>query len=572
MGVASCCTVSGPPKDSNDGKVTVDSVSCLADDTSQQPRSRAPRASSSSSSFSSPGGAGAASRLPAASRYKHGAGTALSLSLEAPVDPTSAGGAAATLSVASLTGEQLATVSVDLANDTLRSLSVDIAGRTGVEPGHQALLFGTKRSADYAEGTSLGSFLFETNKSPSRACRSAAAADNASPSSPSRAARQPSSTPPRRAAPSLQLDSAGAPGCTEAVTTEARDSMPLACRDDACMPLQLDDLDTQPLSTQTWSVDSDGSMTHNPTGIRISPEKSVQMNGMDYGLPPQDIEFSDRALGSGSGGVVRMGRHRPSGMNVAVKTVRVGDRHTREQMLKEIRGLILAAGSPHLIQWYAGFIGRDSSAVHVVLEYMDLGSLSDLRERLAGQGVPPCHLLCIASQILRGLHHLEMRKLLHRDVKPENILHNRDGQVKLTDFGISKDVGSLSGLNGVGTTFVGTASYMAPERMSGQDYTFKSDIWSAGMVIYELATGRYPFANTSFLNLAECVCDKPPPRLDLSAGQEAAPELCSLVARCLTREETLRPDAAALLCSAPMSSQGNTQVAELAAWLTTLGK
>merc|ERR1719343_416807 len=127
---------------------------------------------------------------------------------------------------------------------------------------------------------------------------------------------------------------------------------------------------------------------------------------------------------------------------------------------------------------------------------MDRGSLADLRRRLEGAGMPEDHIACVAAQIVRGLQHLQTRKLLHRDVKPENILHNADGQVKLTDFGISKDLNSTVG---VAATFVGTASYMAPERALGKDYSYQSDIWSAGMVVYELATGRYPFATTNFM-------------------------------------------------------------------------
>merc|ERR1719282_1155433 len=97
---------------------------------------------------------------------------------------------------------------------------------------------------------------------------------------------------------------------------------------------------------------------------------------------------------------------------------------------------------------------------------MDRGSLADLRKRLGTGGVPADHLACVLAQVTRGLHHLQLRRILHRDVKPENILHNNAGQVKLTDFGISKDLDSTVG---VAATFVGTASYMSPERGSHVD-------------------------------------------------------------------------------------------------------
>ena len=73
--------------------------------------------------------------------------------------------------------------------------------------------------------------------------------------------------------------------------------------------------------------------------------------------------------------------------------------------------------------------------VDVVLEFMDLGSVADLQRRLGGVGVPPLHLAPIAAQMIRGLHHLQIMDVVHRDVKPSNTLHNREGKVKITDFG-----------------------------------------------------------------------------------------------------------------------------------------
>lgn len=231
------------------------------------------------------------------------------------------------------------------------------------------------------------------------------------------------------------------------------------------MPLL--EVDEEASVSLTWSVDEDGTLRHNPSGMRVSPDKGVVVDGQEYRLSPQDIDL-DRSstLGTGSGGVVQAGVHKPTGMRVAIKTVKVDNKEKREQMLKEIRGLVLAAGCPYLVQWYAGFVGKDTGLVHVVVELMDKGSLADLRRRCAGP-VPPERMSCIAAQVVRGLEHLQSRRLLHRDVKPENVLHNSLGQVKLTDFGISKDLTSTAGVAG---SFVGTANYMSPERALGKAY------------------------------------------------------------------------------------------------------
>lgn len=328
-------------------------------------------------------------------------------------------------------------------------------------------------------------------------------------------------------------------------------------------PLLVDDEPDQSVSL-TWHVDEDGTMRHNPSGLQVSPDRGVEMDGRVYRLDPREIEMDrDGAIGAGAGGVVQAGVHKPTGMRVAVKTVKVDNKEKREQMLHEIKGLIQAAGCPYLVQWYAGFVAKEGGLVHVVVEFMDRGSLADMRRRLAGAGVPPSHLTCVAAQMVRGLHHLQTRRLLHRDVKPENVLHSLDGKVKLTDFGISKDLNSTLG---VAATFVGTANYMSPERAVGKDYSYRSDVWSAGMVVYELATSKYPFVTKTFLELYECLCMQPEPRLDEGAFP---PALCDFVAQCLTREETKRPDAEMLLSHEVVNGLCDAQISALSAWLKT---
>jgi len=303
------------------------------------------------------------------------------------------------------------------------------------------------------------------------------------------------------------------------------------------MKLEIEEIDNDASVSMTWSIDPSGTMRHKGSGLKVSTDTGITFEGQEYRLSPEDIELDTSShLGAGACGVVQKGVIKKTGVAVAVKTVKVDDKGKREQLLNEIRGLVQAEGCPHLVQWYAGFVSKRTNAVHVALEFMDLGSLADLKKRLHGQGVPPSHLACITSQIMKGLDHLHDRKLLHRDIKPENILHNRLGQVKLTDFGIAKDLDTTLAMAG---TFVGTVTYMSPERCLGQDYSLASDIWSVGMVIYELATGKYPFADISTIPiLFEHLCDKPEPRLDASFP----PELCDFVAACLTRDVAKRQD------------------------------
>jgi len=328
------------------------------------------------------------------------------------------------------------------------------------------------------------------------------------------------------------------------------------------MPLLEIDLDPTVSVSKTWVFDPTGTMYHKETGMKVSTETGITFEGHEYKLSPEDIEVEDGShLGSGAGGVVRKGIIKKTGEAVAIKTVKVDDKGKRHQMVNEIKGLVESQGCPYLVQWYAGFVSKTSNVVHIALEFMDLGSLFDLKTRLKGEGVPPVHLSCMVQQIINGLAHLHTRHLLHRDIKPHNILHNSRGEVKLTDFGIARD---LDATEAVAATFVGTLTYMAPERCMGEDYSLAADVWSVGMVIYELASGQYPFEDpASFPALFEQLCEKPEPRLDVAKHPE---QLCDFVALCLTRELAKRPDAVALtdhlFLTRDVGSQG-----DLALWL-----
>lgn len=155
--------------------------------------------------------------------------------------------------------------------------------------------------------------------------------------------------------------------------------------------------------------------------------------------------------------------------------------------------------------------------------------------------------------------------MLHRDIKPENILINHEGIVKLTDFGISRGLDSTVAM---AATFVGTATYMAPERALGQDYSYASDIWSVGMVFYELAMRQYPFPTiTSFPVLFDYLCTRPEPRLP--EDREFSPELRDFIARTLVRDVRMRFGADNLLEMPFMNMAASHD--EVAQWLVDMG-
>lgn len=340
------------------------------------------------------------------------------------------------------------------------------------------------------------------------------------------------------------------------------------------MNLDIEDCDEDASISMTWSIDANGSMRHKRSGLKISEETGITVGGHEYMLKPSDIEMDATPLGSGACGVVSRGTIKSTGTQVAVKTVKVDEKAKREQLLSEIQALVRVENCPNLVQWYAGFVSKITNTVHVVLEFMDRGSLADLRKKVVQfqppdqPAVQPTALANISRQIMSGLDHLHDRHLLHRDIKPENILHNNIGEVKLTDFGIAKDLDTTLAVAG---TFVGTVTYMSPERALGEDYSLASDIWSVGMVLFELASGRYPFADFStFPALFENLIDKPEPRLENDPKIAYPPELCQFVAYCLTRDVATRPEAKRLLTAAfvnPGSACSPCSQEELAGYL-----
>jgi serine/threonine protein kinase len=292
-------------------------------------------------------------------------------------------------------------------------------------------------------------------------------------------------------------------------------------------------------TTYTYSFlsGSDGHLHPQISGIL---PHLIQPGG--FGMDPRDIDVEvDCVLGRGAGGFVTRAIHRPSGTPLAIKQVVLQDKSKRDQLMNDIRALIEGQRCEYLVRLFAAYIHGDSGRVHLALEFMDRGSLEDLLKRVK-QPIPERVLSAIVKQILEGLSFLHGNKLIHRDIKPGNILLHSDGSVKISDFGISK---TLDNTANICDTFVGTATYMSPERALGKDYSFSSDIWSVGMIVYEAATGRYPFPSlTSFPVLFDHLCHRPEPRLDSDAF---SPELQDFVSRCLDRDPARRYSAMQLL-------------------------
>ena len=189
-------------------------------------------------------------------------------------------------------------------------------------------------------------------------------------------------------------------------------------------------------------------------------------------------------LGVGNGGVVYKVLHKPAKIVMARKVIHLEIKPAiKSQIMRELK-ILNDCISPYIVGYYGCF--HDEADISICMEYMDGGSLDLLLKRCSRIAEPLLAIISLA--VLKALHYLrETHRIVHRDVKPSNILVNTKGEIKMCDFGVS---GQL--IDSMANSFVGTRSYMAPERLLGREYSVQSDIWSMGLSLAELGLGRYP--------------------------------------------------------------------------------
>jgi len=256
-------------------------------------------------------------------------------------------------------------------------------------------------------------------------------------------------------------------------------------------------------------------------------------------------------------------------MPLAIKSIKLYDKNTRNQFKNDLKVLLGSSNQcENIISFYGAFFTEGN--VKILLEFMNIGSLDKiLRDIKKKKFSPPCIpesiLSKITKQILLGLRYLHKEKhQIHRDIKPANILMNSSGVVKLTDFGISR---SLENNQIYSKTFVGSRSYMSPERITGKKYSYSSDIWSVGLVIYELATGKEPYGEgDDFLTQITKIVENDEPRLDNNIFSK---ELCDFIEKTVKKEQENRADVDELL-NHPWIVGHDKDVDSISQWLEFL--
>src|SRR4051812_7004129 len=247
-------------------------------------------------------------------------------------------------------------------------------------------------------------------------------------------------------------------------------------------------------------------------------------------------------LGEGADALVYCAMDRHLGRMVAIKLLRPelsADPTLVDRFEREARSAS-RLNHPNIVPIYD--YGQALDTYFLVMEYVRGGHLgSHLRP---GQPIASIAALWLAAQVAEALAAAHARGIVHRDVKPANILLTEEGSPKLTDFGIAKilDVPAVTRAS----ELLGTPHYLAPEQASGGEITPATDVYALGVVLYEMLAGRRPFVGNRLLHVAmQHVHDAPPPLTDLNPA--IAPALAALVARTLAKDPARRfADGAAL--------------------------
>ncbi len=243
-------------------------------------------------------------------------------------------------------------------------------------------------------------------------------------------------------------------------------------------------------------------------------------------------------LGSGSSGKVWRGRRRGDGAPVAVKVLRPelsDDPQVVARFVRE-RTALVGVHDPNVVSVLDLVV--EGSTLAIVMELVDG---PDLRRVLRQQGPLPAHDACaLLAQVASGLAAVHRAGIIHRDLKPDNVLLEQPAgmvaRARVTDFGIARTAAGTPLTRG--DQLVGTADYLAPEVVAGRPLTPAADIYSLGMLAYELLSGRHPFRGEHPVAVLRAHLDTEPPR------PPGLPEpLWQLVSQCLAKDPAVRPDA-----------------------------
>lgn len=257
-------------------------------------------------------------------------------------------------------------------------------------------------------------------------------------------------------------------------------------------------------------------------------ELAQSLDGIDLGAfkEPAGIFELVQPIGNGTYGQVFKGRHIKTGQLAAIKVMPV-TQDEEEDIKAEINMLKQHSHHRNIATYYGSFVkkmppGADNQ-VWLVMEYCGAGSVTDLIQATKNRSLKEDWISYISREILRGLQHLHSRKVIHRDIKGQNVLLTVNADVKLVDFGVSAQLDKTIARR---NTFIGTPYWMAPEviacdpqNSSKNDYDNRSDLWSLGITAIEMAHGHPPLCELHPMRALFLIPRNKPPKLESKKGK-----------------------------------------------------
>lgn len=285
-------------------------------------------------------------------------------------------------------------------------------------------------------------------------------------------------------------------------------------------------------------------------GLRVAPPDRIPARLADrYDL--------DRVIGRGGMATVFAAHDRRLGREVAVKVVDVAaaDATTRERFVREARA---AAGIRHRHSVAVFDAGESEGLLYIVMELVAGHSVAE--ELVRNGPLTPARAATVAHGVLDALGTAHAAGTVHRDVKPANVMVTDDGDVRLLDFGIAHQLDDLAATLTETGTVVGTAAYLAPERVTGGASTAQSDLYAVGVLLFEMLTGAPPYSGDTPIAVASAHVHAPVPDVR-DHRPDVPPALAEVIARALAKQPGARyPDAAAMQGALTGSSRTATAV------------
>ncbi|XP_043347715.1 TRAF2 and NCK-interacting protein kinase isoform X25 [Dermochelys coriacea] len=274
-----------------------------------------------------------------------------------------------------------------------------------------------------------------------------------------------------------------------------------------------------------------------------SPARSLDEIDLSALRDPAGIFELVELVGNGTYGQVYKGRHVKTGQLAAIKVMDVtGDEE--EEIKQEINMLKKYSHHRNIATYYGAFIKKNPPGMDdqlwLVMEFCGAGSVTDLIKNTKGNTLKEEWIAYICREILRGLSHLHQHKVIHRDIKGQNVLLTENAEVKLVDFGVSAQLDRTVGRR---NTFIGTPYWMAPEVIACDEnpdatYDFKSDLWSLGITAIEMAEGAPPLCDMHPMRALFLIPRNPAPRLK---SKKWSKKFQSFIESCLVKNHSQRP-------------------------------